>query len=161
MTDDSAHQSGWEIAEIVFGVPFLIGLGLHFLVPWSLPAGILRQTLVPAGILLFIVGIAWIVLARRELARYAQPTDPGHPTSKLVQTSVFAISRNPLYLGCVLGLLGLALALNMLWALAALLVSIVLCLNILILPEERYLAARFGQEYAAYRKAVQRWLGRS
>jgi protein-S-isoprenylcysteine O-methyltransferase Ste14 len=56
--------------------------------------------------------------------------------------------------------LGIALALNILWGLAAVLVSTILCLYILILPEERYLSARFGAEYRDYTAAVHRWLGR-
>jgi protein-S-isoprenylcysteine O-methyltransferase Ste14 len=94
------------------------------------------------------------------LAHFRQPTDPGQPTSKVVNTGVFALSRNPLYLGSVLVFLGLALTLNMLWALAALLLSIILCLYVLIIPEERYLAAKFGKEYKAYMASVRRWLGR-
>ena len=160
MNVDSAHKSGWEIAEIVFGIPFLIGLSLHFVVPFSLPQGILRQALIPTGLVLITAGIGLIVLARRELAHYAQPTDPGHPTSKVVKTGVFAISRNPLYLGSVNVLLGVALTLNMLWALVTLLASMALCLYVLIIPEEHYLAAKFGEEYAEYVATVHRWLGR-
>ena len=160
MNVDSAHKSGWEIAEIVFGIPFLIGLSLHFVVPFSLPQGILRQALIPTGLVLITAGIGLIVLARRELAQYAQPTDPGHPTSKVVKTGVFAISRNPLYLGSVSVLLGVALTLNMLWALVTLLASMVLCLYVLIIPEEHYLAAKFGDEYTEYAASVHRWFGR-
>jgi protein-S-isoprenylcysteine O-methyltransferase Ste14 len=160
MNGDSAHKSGWEIGEIVFGVPFLISIGLHFLVPLSLPQGILRLALIPIGIVLILVGLGLIILARRELARYAQPTDPGHPTSKIVKTGVFAISRNPLYLGSALVFLGIALGLNMVWGSVALLVSMVLCHYVLIIPEERYLGAKFGQEYTGYAADVRRWLGR-
>jgi protein-S-isoprenylcysteine O-methyltransferase Ste14 len=49
---------------------------------------------------------------------------------------------------------------NMLWALAALLASLIACHYILIVPEERYLAAKFGEEYTAYATTVRRWLGR-
>lgn len=160
MNIDSAHKSSWEIAEVVFGVPFLMSIALHFVVPFSLHQGILRQALIPTGIAFITIGIGFIVLARREFAQYAQPTDPGHPTSKVVKTGVFAISRNPLYLGGVLVFLGIALTLNMLWALVALLASIVLCLYVLIIPEERYLAAKFGEEYEEYAATVHRWLGR-
>lgn len=45
-------------------------------------------------------------MARRKFAHYGQPTDPGHPTSKVVKTEVFATSRNPLYLGGVIVFLG-------------------------------------------------------
>jgi protein-S-isoprenylcysteine O-methyltransferase Ste14 len=160
MSVDSAHKSRWEIGEVVFGIPFLISLALHFVVPASLSQGIFRQILIPVGIVLIIIGIGIIVLARRELAHFRQPTDPGHPTSKVVNTGVFALSRNPLYLGSVLVLLGLALTLNMLWTLAALLLSIILCLYVLINPEERYLATKFGEEYKAYTASVRRWFGR-
>lgn len=160
MSVDSAHKSRWAIGEVVFGIPFLISLALHFVVPVSLSQGIFRQILIPVGIVLIITGIAVIVLARRELARFHQPTDPGQPTSKVVNTGVFALSRNPLYLASVLVFLGLALALNMFWALAALLLSIILCHYVLIMPEERYLAAKFGEDYKAYATSVRRWLGR-
>jgi protein-S-isoprenylcysteine O-methyltransferase Ste14 len=160
MDVDSAHKSNWEIAEVVFGVPFLIGIAIQFIVPFSFPPGILRQTLIPAGIALIITGIGFIVLARREFARFSQPTDPGHPTSKVVKTGVFAISRNPLYLGSVLVFWGVALALNTLWTLVMLLLSIILCHYTLIIPEEQYLAAKFGDEYKEYTAFVHRWLGR-
>ena len=57
--------------------------------------------------------------------------------------------------------LGLALALNMLWALVTLLLSIIICLYVLIIPEEQYLAAKFGEEFKEYTATVHRWLGRN
>jgi protein-S-isoprenylcysteine O-methyltransferase Ste14 len=160
MNIDTAHKSNWEIAEVVFGVPFLVGIAIQFIVPFSFPPGILRKALIPVGIILIITGIGLVVLARREFARFGQPTDPGHPTSKVVKTGVFARSRNPLYLGGALVFFGAALALNMLWTLILLLLSIILCHYILIIPEEQYLAAKFGDEYKEYTASVHRWLGR-
>ena len=159
MSADSAHKSRWEIAEVVFGIPFLISIAINFVVPFPLPQGIFRQILIPVGIVLIIIGIGFIVLARREFAYFSQPTDPGHPTSKVVKTGVFAISRNPLYLASVIVFLGLALALNMLWAVVMLLLSIIICLYVLIIPEEQYLAEKFGEEYKEYTASVHRWLG--
>jgi protein-S-isoprenylcysteine O-methyltransferase Ste14 len=160
MNIDTAHKSNWEIAEVVFGVPFLVGIAIQFIVPFSFPPGILRKALIPVGIILIITGIGLVVLARREFARFGQPTDPGHPTSKVVKTGVFARSRNPLYLGGALVFFGVALALNMLWTLILLLLSIILCHYVLIIPEEQYLAAKFGDEYKEYTASVHRWLGR-
>lgn len=159
MTVDSAHKSPWEIAEVVFGIPFLASLALQWAVPFSLPQGILRQTLIPIGIALVVTGIWLVVIARREFAHYAQPTDPGHPTSKIVKTGIFARSRNPLYLGGVLVILGIAVMLSLLWTLVTLLLSLILCYYILIIPEERYLTAKFGEEYKEYTAAVPRWFG--
>ena len=160
MNVDSAHKSNWETAEVVFGIPFLLSIPLQFIVPFSLPQGILRQALIPVGIALIIISVGLIVLARREFAFHAQPTDPGHPTSKVVKTGVFAISRNPLYLGSIIVLFGIALTLNILWMLVTLLLSIILCHYVLIVPEERYLAAKFGEEYKEYAASVHRWFGR-
>ena len=160
MSIDSAHKSQWAIGEVVFGIPFLISIAIQFIIPFSFPHGLLRQALIPVGIALIITGIGCIVLARREFAHYSQPTDPGHPTSKIVQTGVFSISRNPLYLGSVIVFLGIALTFNILWALVTLLFSIIICVYVLILPEEQYLAGKFGEEYKAYIASVHRWIGR-
>ena len=138
----------------------MVGIGMHFAVPLALPEGPIRLAIIVAGLALVAAGLWVIVLARRELARHGQPTDPGQPTSRLVTTGVFAISRNPLYLGAVAVLAGVALTLNVPWVLVTLPASMVLCLYVLILPEERYLAAKFGDVYAEYVASVNRWLGR-
>lgn len=157
---DSAHTSGWRVGEVVFGLPFLASLALHFIWPFSFPPGILGQALIPAGLLLGLVGVAFLVLARREFSRYGQPTDPGQPTSRVIRTGVFAISRNPLYLGAGLFLLGIALTFNLPWSVVMLILSMALCHYILILPEEHYLAGKFGSEYEMYAASVNRWFGR-
>ena len=157
---DTAHRSYWEISEVVFGIPFLVSLGLQWLIPLSLPQGILQQALIPVGSALIVVGLGFIVLARREFARYRQSMEPGRAISTIVQTGVFSLSRNPLYLGIALTLSGLALVLNVLWILMMLIPALMLCHIVLITPEERYLKHKFGQEYLAYAASVRRWLGR-
>ncbi len=161
MLTKAAHTSYWQIAEVVFGVPLLFAIVMQFLVPLSLPQGSLSPALVVAGAALILVGAAFVVLARRDLARLGQPTDPGRPTSKLVTTGAFSVSRNPLYLGAVFFLIGVALALNLPWVLVLLMPSLVACHYILIAPEERYLADKFGAEYRAYATSVHRWIGRA
>lgn len=164
MATTSAHQKRWLIGEVVFGIPLLTGILLQVLAPAPLPLEIprplLRPLLTAAGIALSLAGIGLMLSARRELARYHQPTDPGAPTTALVRTGPYALSRNPLYLAAALLFSGVALMLNNLWAVGALLLSLLLCHTLLILPEERYLASKFGADYAAYTAAVHRWLGR-
>jgi protein-S-isoprenylcysteine O-methyltransferase Ste14 len=157
---NAAHKGRWQIFEVIFGVPFLVAIALQLAVPLSLPRGSLTPAFILGGVVLIVVGAALVVLARRELAQRGQPTDPGLPTSRLVTTGVFAISRNPLYLGGVGILIGIALAANLPWALALLLPALVACHYILIVPEERYLATEFGAEYRMYAASVRRWLGR-
>lgn len=159
MTTDSAHKRRWQIFEVVVGVPFLAGIGLQLAVPVARPRGFYAAAMILGGAFLIITGLAFVVLARRELARHGQPTDPGLATSKLVTSGVFSVSRNPLYLGGICLLAGLALALNLPWSLILLFPAIVACRSLLIAPEERYLAAKFGAEYTQYTASVRRWLG--
>ncbi len=160
MSPGAAHQSPWEIAEVVFGVPLILSIILGLVWPLPISHGLWRWILFIAGILLFVLGVDVITMARRELSRHGQPTGPGKPTSRIVTSGVFSISRNPLYLGLVIINLGLYLVINSWWVLILLLVEIILCHIILISPEERYLASTFGEEYEKYRRSVYRWFGR-
>jgi len=161
MSADAAHRSRWETFEAVLGIPFLVAIVLQFLRPLSLPGGLARQLFPLGGAALIIIGIAFVVLARRELGRQGQPTDPGLPTIRLVTTGVFSVSRNPLYFGGVCVLAGIALALDLPWVLLLLVPAIIACHYVLIAPEEGYLAAKFGEPYRRYAASVHRWIGRA
>jgi len=158
MPINAAHKRWWHIFEVVFGIPFIIAIILQLVVPLSFPSGVIRLAVIAGGMVFILVGVIFVVLTRRELAQYGQPTDPGRPTSTLVTTGVFSISRNPLYLGGVLALVGIVLVFNLPWGLVLLLPAIIACHFILIVPEERYLAARFGEEYRVYTASVNRWI---
>ena len=160
MSNDVAHKRWWQIFEVVFGIPFLVAIGMQQIQPISFPRGIIAPVFIPGGVLLMFVGIVLVVLARRELSRYGQPTDPGLPTRQMIITGVFSISRNPLYLGGVMVVAGISSAFNLPWSLLFLLPSIVACHYILIAPEEKYLAATFGEKYDSYTVTVHRWFGR-
>ena len=161
MTTDTAHKSWWQIFEVIVGLPFLVAIGLQFAVPLSFPPGFLAQASVPVGVILIATGVTLVIRARRELARYRQPTDPGRPTSQVVTTGVFSISRNPLYLGGMCVLLGIAFVAHLSWFFVLLIPALVACHYVLIVPEEKYLSAKFGAEYRAYTASVHRWFGRS
>ena len=161
ISKDVAHNRWWQIFEVVCGVPFLVALVLHWVAPLPHLPEFLIPVLIPTGVMLLLVGGSLVVLARRELARHAQPTDPGHPTQKVVTTGVFSISRNPLYLGGIVMLAGVALACQLLWVLMLLIPSIMACQYWLIVPEERYLATTFGERYRLYTARVRRWIGRT
>jgi protein-S-isoprenylcysteine O-methyltransferase Ste14 len=160
MPDDAAHKSRWQIFEVVFGIPFLAAIALQLVAPIRFPGGFLTPARIFAGAVFITLGVLFVVLARREFSRYHQPTDPGLPTSVIVSTGVFSISRNPLYLGGVLVLAGISLAFNFPWVLILLIPSVIVSHAILILPEERYLAEKFGEQYRAYTAKVHRWIGR-
>ncbi len=66
-----------------------------------------------------------------------------------------------MYLGAVCAIIGIALAVDLPWVLVLLVPACVACHFVLIAPEERYLAAKFGEAYRRYAAAVPRWIGRA
>ena len=157
----AAQSKPWMIAEAVFGLPFLVGIVIQFALPDLLPRDALRPWGVAVGIAVIVVGITVARAARRELREAMQPTEPGQPTTRMVTTGVFSFSRNPLYLATVAILVGLALALALPWALVSVVPGMIACRYLLIGPEERYLNAKFPDEYRHYSAEVHRWIGRA
>lgn len=97
------------------------------------------------------------VVAFRRARTTVDPTQPDN-ASALVRSGIYRWTRNPMYLGFLLLLVGLALLLGS-WV--ALLVSLgfVAYLNrFQIEPEERALSAIFGSEFDAFRRDVRRWI---
>ena len=157
----AAQSKPWMIAETVFGLPFLLGLAIQFAFPDILPRNAFRPWGVAVGMAFIVVGITIARAARREFRGAMQPTEPGQPTTRIVTSGVFSFSRNPLYLATVFILVGAALALALPWALVSVVPGMIACRYLLIGPEERYLAAKFPDEFRHYSARVRRWIGRT
>ena len=97
------------------------------------------------------------LLAFRKARTTVNPLTP-HRSVAVVSTGVYRLTRNPMYLGLALILLGLAVYLASPWALLGPLVFAAYITRFQIVPEERALQARFGAAYTAYRARVRRWL---
>jgi protein-S-isoprenylcysteine O-methyltransferase Ste14 len=83
---------------------------------------------------------------------------PGRPAVTILQTGPFARSRNPVYVGLTLAFVAFALWNDSLWSL---LLSPAVFAGLhfgAVLPEERYLEAKFGESYLSYKRRVRRWL---
>ena len=93
----------------------------------------------------------------RKARTTVNPLTP-HRSAAVVTTGVYRFTRNPMYLGLALILLGLAVYLGSVWALAGPLVFAAYITRFQITPEERILTNRFGAAYTAYRARVRRWI---
>ena len=111
----------------------------------------------PLALLFFVLGLAGFaaVIAFR---RAGTSPNPYRPSSQLVTTGIYRISRNPMYVGFTLWYLAAACWLNNVWLFVLLPIVLLVMLYGVILREERYLERQFGDEYRAYRKRVRRWL---
>ncbi|HEX6588298.1 MAG TPA: isoprenylcysteine carboxylmethyltransferase family protein [Longimicrobiales bacterium] len=83
---------------------------------------------------------------------------PMRPTTALVFDGPYRFTRNPMYLGMTFVYLALTMLFDLPWALVLLPLVIVVIRTQVIEREERYLEAKFGDEYRAYRDRVRRWL---
>ena len=78
----------------------------------------------------------------------------------LVTGGLFAHSRNPLYVGNLLLVIGLLLIFNNLWAYLIGLTFAATSYRAIVANEESYLRGRFGEEYEAYCRRTPRWIPR-
>jgi protein-S-isoprenylcysteine O-methyltransferase Ste14 len=92
------------------------------------------------------------------MARHRTALLPGGATTTVIDRGPFARSRNPLYIGMLVGAAGVALVASSTWALVALPLEWALLHWGAVVPEERYLTAKFGRTYADYVERVRRWL---
>jgi protein-S-isoprenylcysteine O-methyltransferase Ste14 len=83
---------------------------------------------------------------------------PHAPTRALVVRGPYRFTRNPMYLGLLLLYLGLGALFACVWALVLAPALVATIRYYAIAREERYLAARFGEEYRDYAARVRRWL---
>lgn len=103
-------------------------------------------------------GILLDGVATGQFRRLGTRPEPWKPTTALATGGLYRFSRNPIYIGFALIYVGVAVAMDSLITLALLAPSMVLVDRLAVIREERYLAARFGAEWDAYRTKVRRWL---
>lgn len=113
------------------------------------------------GLLLFAIGIAIYAWCVWDFASFGRGTPaPIDAPRHLVVRGLYRFSRNPMYLGVLTVVLGWAA----LFAHATLVVYAVCIFTLfhcfVVFYEEPHLSQLFGDEYAAYRDSVGRWLGR-
>jgi protein-S-isoprenylcysteine O-methyltransferase Ste14 len=104
-----------------------------------------------AGLLLF----AW---AAMTLRRHRTTILPDKGADHLVTDGPFRFRRNPIYIAHVMILLSIAELTKNIWFVLLALVYAVLVTWLAIIPEERHLGARFGDDFRAYKATTRRWI---
>lgn len=97
------------------------------------------------------------VLAFRRANTTVDPRVPDQTTS-LVSSGIYRLSRNPMYLGFLLTLIGWGIYISNTLALVCPLIFVLYMNRFQIDPEERYMLQKFGSEYRIYMRKVRRWL---
>lgn len=105
-----------------------------------------------------VISAAFARWAFVTLRRAGTSASPYRPSAALTTTGPFRFSRNPIYLAMTGLYLGVSLLVNSVWPLLLLAPLLLVMHRGVILREERYLSAKFGEVYAAYKSGVRRWL---
>jgi protein-S-isoprenylcysteine O-methyltransferase Ste14 len=110
------------------------------------------------GGLLLLAGIGLVVSARIFFSRTGQNPMPWKPSPTLILQGPYRFTRNPMYVGVTLVVLGIGLAFNNLWISLFALPALGIVHLIAVLPEERYLSEKFGESYREYLARVRRYI---
>lgn len=155
-TNRPVSKQPWHWPPFWFLLAILSQFGIAWFDPGALPTGGWLQPV--AGYLLLATGIVMVLASSRCFVRHGTCIIPFQKPTKLIQDGLYRFSRNPLYLGEVVMLIGLTLLFGSLWTLLPIAIFALLVTVLFILPEERLLKEEFGQEYESYRRRVRRWI---
>jgi protein-S-isoprenylcysteine O-methyltransferase Ste14 len=140
---------------LIFLGGLAVGFALEALLPGTSFPAVLQWVL---GGALLVTGVALLASFNTAFNRTGTAVEPWKPTTAIVSTGPYRITRNPAYVGMALVYAGVAVMSQALWVLAPLPVVLLIIDRGVIAREEHYLERKFGQEYLDYRGRVRRWI---
>ena len=160
MDQPPAAQSP-DHAQVRFHPPPLLGLFvvagfvLEKVLPLSFVAGSTALVVGPAVCGAAVALAVWAVVTMKR----AHTTVPTHTsTTTVVRNGPYKLSRNPIYLGMCLLMIGVGVWTDSAWFLILMPAFALLLTWGVILREEAYLERKFGSDFLSYKNAVRRWL---
>ena len=142
----------------LFLAALLLGLASDRLLPrpFAVPGTDLVRRMAGGSVIL--VGLVLAAAGIRSFSRAATPVRSKEPTRALVTTGIYGWTRNPIHLGMFLVYGGIGIAARSPWTLILTLPLAITIRYGVVAREERYLEAKFGAAYRAYKASVRRWL---
>jgi protein-S-isoprenylcysteine O-methyltransferase Ste14 len=157
------EQAPQDHANVVIYVPVLLlaTVALGVILDWFLPIGIL--TTLPGvlrlvtGAALLLLGLSVVIRVNKVFNAAGTSIRPDQPTNALVTAGLFAHSRNPVYVGGTIMLIGVALLLTSDWIVVLAVPMLLIQHYGVVLREELYLEGKFGDAYRRYKASVPRY----
>ena len=156
-------ESAQDRPNVIIFPPIILAatIAIGCLLQWAMPIGALADISqawrLSLGVLVILAGVLLAATGRRMLVRLGTNVSPSRPTTELATEGVFAWTRNPLYGGGTLIMLGIALALAIDWLLFLILPSLLVLHFGVVRREEQYLERKFGDQYRLYKQHVPRY----
>ena len=157
-------ETGQDKAGVRIFPPFIAGAGilaggvLSQVWPMPLAPESWHDSLRLGGLFLIATWLAFAISAVLTFRRAGTNVNPTKPTTALAFGGPYKITRNPMYLGLVLLVVGSGFVLNSVWPILMAVPVLLLLRNAVILKEEQYLERKFGAAYTDYKARVRRWI---
>lgn len=143
------------VAQVIIIAIVMYGVSKTML---SLQFSFNGSTLIAVGLIVLGLCIGMMGIAQFRKAQTTPNPQALDRVSSLVTSGIYQYSRNPMYLGLVLALLGWALYLSHVLPFVLVPVFMLYMTRFQIQPEERMMARKFGNDYQAYLMRVRRWI---
>jgi protein-S-isoprenylcysteine O-methyltransferase Ste14 len=128
-------------------------LGRFVPLPFTLPP-LLRYVGLGITFIGFLLGIGALI----EFRKARTTLDPHGSAKQVVTSGIYRFTRNPIYLGFLLMVMGLPLNSGLIWGVALAPFYVFMMNRLIIQHEEAYLERKFGKAYTGYASRVRRWL---
>jgi protein-S-isoprenylcysteine O-methyltransferase Ste14 len=110
------------------------------------------------GLLMTFIGFLLGIAAFVEFRKAHTTLDPHGSAKQLVTSGIYRFTRNPIYLGFLLMVIGLPLNSGLYWGIVLAPFYAFMIHRLIIQHEEAYLQRKFGKAYTGYTSRVRRWL---
>ena len=128
----------------------------HFVpLPIFTNAPTLRSTL---GVVVIALSIVIGGSALRRLRAHREHPSPYKPTFAIVDSGIYRLTRNPIYVSFFVTAIGVGILANSWWIIGSIVPLFLLVHFGVVLREEQYLSTKFGAVYDDYRRRVRRWV---
>lgn len=149
------HPEIIAFPPLIFLVWAAVGVGFHFVRPMPL---LPRSLALWIGIGVLGVAGGLAISAYRAMILIGTNIRPDQPTLAIARSGPYRFTRNPMYLGLCLLLVATGFLFDD-WVVLLMVIPLVLVLHFgVVLREERYLEAKFGEAYLELKREVRRWV---
>jgi protein-S-isoprenylcysteine O-methyltransferase Ste14 len=145
-----------KIHPPVLTVIFII---IAYVAKWAIPISSVAPGIWHLiGFGLVVIGFLFGVAAFLAFRKARTTLDPHGQVSAIVTSGIYRFSRNPIYFGFLLMLIGLPLNSGSYWGVLLAPVFVMSMNRLVIEKEEAYLEKKFKDVYTSYKSRVRRWL---
>ena len=158
---DTVHDFVGKLFRLTLIVTALIVFVFSFLegfYRWLSPITWMNSSmLIIIGIALLVLALIWVLVAQLQMGDSWRIGIDEKSESALVQHGLFGVSRNPIFLGMLVMLVGMLLILPTAATLTVSALGFVL-IHVQVRLEEDFLAEKYGEDYRKYQMSVRRWI---